>query len=117
MDLPVVKAEKRENLYWFQDLIGKSQPNPPTIEINPKEDLALLSYTGGTTGFPKGAMLTHHNLFAGYSCADVFGRTVLQKAEILRRERTIIAYLPFYHIFGQVTILISGLIRDLLLSF
>lgn len=112
MDLPVVKAEKRENLYWFQDLIGKSQPNPPTVEVNPKEDLALLSYTGGTTGFPKGAMLTHHNLFAGYLMCQTFWSYSFTKGGNLEDgKETIIAYLPFYHIFGQVTILISGLIR------
>jgi len=112
MDLPVIRAEKKENLYWFQDLIGKSQPNPPIVEINPKEDLALLSYTGGTTGFPKGAMLTHYNIFAGYLMCQTFWSYSFTKGGNLEDgKETIVAYLPFYHIFGQVTILISGLIR------
>ena len=65
MEVPrSLRLRKSKNIYWFQDLIKKSQPNPPKIEINPKEDLAALPYTGGTTGSPKGAMLTHYNVFA-----------------------------------------------------
>jgi long-subunit acyl-CoA synthetase (AMP-forming) len=37
---------------------------PPDITINPKEDVVLLPYSSGTTGLPKGVMLTHHNLVA-----------------------------------------------------
>ncbi len=47
----------------FPDLL-KVEPNPPKVEINPAEDIAVLQYTGGTTGIPKGAMLTAKNLTA-----------------------------------------------------
>jgi long-chain acyl-CoA synthetase len=112
MDIPVIKTREKEGLYWFQELIGKSQPAPPVVEINPKEDLALLSYTGGTTGLPKGAMLTHHNIYAGYLMCQAFWSHSFEKGRNLEDgKETIAAYLPFYHIFGQVTVLISGLIR------
>jgi long-chain acyl-CoA synthetase len=111
-DLTAVKAGQRETLYWFQDLIGKSQPAPPDVEIDSREDLALLSYTGGTTGLPKGAMLTHQNLFSGYLMCQTFWSSSFAKGGNLEDgKETIAAYLPFYHIFGQVTVLISGLIR------
>ena len=50
------------NLYRFEDLIEKSENNPPQVKINPIEDLALLPFTGGTTGVPKATMLTHYNI-------------------------------------------------------
>ncbi|MFX1532737.1 MAG: AMP-binding protein [Promethearchaeota archaeon] len=58
--LPDMKEES--DAYRLKDLIEKYEPNPPEVEINPTEDLALLSFTGGTTGIPKGTMLTHYNL-------------------------------------------------------
>ncbi len=48
--------------HQLEDLIEKYEPKPPKVEINPTEDLALLPFTGGTTGVPKGTMLTHYNI-------------------------------------------------------
>src|SRR5260370_2212406 len=54
-----------EGTLRFTDLLAEvDEPDLPRIEINPEEDVAVLQYTGGTTGVPKGAMLTHYNIFA-----------------------------------------------------
>ena len=53
-----------EDVLWMTDLIEKYPPNPPKIEIEPKKDLCLLLFTGGTTGRSKASMLTHYSLVA-----------------------------------------------------
>jgi long-chain acyl-CoA synthetase len=47
--------------HQFKDLIAGHEPRPPRVEIDPREDLAYLSFTGGATGVPKGVMITHYN--------------------------------------------------------
>jgi long-chain acyl-CoA synthetase len=47
--------------HQFKDLIAQHKPDAPKININPVEDLAYLSFTGGATGVPKGVMITHYN--------------------------------------------------------
>jgi len=47
--------------YQFRDLIAGHEPKPPDIDIDPMKDLAVLPFTGGATGLPKGVMLTHYN--------------------------------------------------------
>lgn len=76
----------------FEDLIRQTEPNPPEVEINP-EDLAMLQYTGGTTGFPKGAMLTHRNIIANCIQIDAW---VIGANE---GEEVMLGALPFYHIY------------------
>jgi len=53
----VVKRD--QTVYFFRNLISKYRPHPPKAEINPREHLCYILYTGGTTGFPKGCPLTH----------------------------------------------------------
>ncbi len=66
----------------------------PSVNIN---DLALIQYTGGTTGVSKGAELTHRNLIANMEGISLWFTPALQHENI---ERTILGALPFYHIFA-----------------
>jgi len=61
-DYSVPEIKEVPGAHRLEDLIEKYEPNPPQVEINPTEDLALLPFTGGTTGVPKGTMLTHYNV-------------------------------------------------------
>ena len=106
MEVPSTKIFEREGFYQFQSLIKKYPPDPPKIQIDPREDLAVLPYTGGTTGLPKGAMLTHYNLVANEAQGQAFWSRVLEEG-----KEVVIAYLPFYHIYGQVVVMLGGLVR------
>ena len=106
MSAPSPEIFEREGFYRFQELIKKYPPKPPKIEFNPKEDLATLPYTGGTTGLPKGAMLTHYNLIAGECLTRAFLEPILEDGKEVG-----IAYLPFYHIYGQVVVMLGGVVR------
>jgi len=100
-----VEVSQKQGILMFQDLIKKYPPKPPNVEIDPKEDLAALPYTGGTTGVPKGAMLTHYNVIAIQEEMRRFFPDVEDGKECT------VALLPFYHIYGQSVIMITGAIR------
>jgi len=100
-----VEIQQRPGILMFQELIKKYPPNPPKIEIDPEKDLAALPYTGGTTGMPKGAMLTHRNVIAIQEEMRRFFPDIEDGKECT------VAVLPFYHIYGQSVIMLTGAIR------
>ena len=104
MAAPPVELFEREGVYRFQDLIKKYPPNPPEIKFNVREDIVTLPYTGGTTGSPKGAVVTHYNFAAARELADDFWGSVVDEG-----KEVIIAYLPFYHIYGQAVVMMGGM--------
>jgi len=100
-----VEVRQRPGILMFQDLIKKYPPNPPKVEIDPEKDLAALPYTGGTTGMPKGAMLTHSNIVAIQEEMRRFF------PDIEDGKESTVAVLPFYHIYGQTVVMLTGAIR------
>ncbi|MFX0046383.1 MAG: long-chain fatty acid--CoA ligase, partial [Candidatus Hermodarchaeota archaeon] len=80
----------------FVNLVNNTKPNPPKFEIDPKETLAVLQYTGGTTGLPKGAMLTHYNLVS--NCVATYTWTA---SEVKKGKDTGLTNLPLFHIYGM----------------
>ncbi|MFX0080673.1 MAG: long-chain fatty acid--CoA ligase [Candidatus Hodarchaeota archaeon] len=80
----------------FLNLVNKTKPNPPKFETNAKEDVGVLQYTGGTTGLPKGAMLTHYSLVA--NCVQMYEWT---KSIVRRGKETALTTLPLFHIYGM----------------
>jgi long-chain acyl-CoA synthetase len=103
------KAHVSGKVHWLQDLLKKYPATPPAVTIDPQKDLAALPYTGGTTGNPKGVMLTHYNLVA----AQTMGQAAFPVFE--QGKEVILAFLPFFHIYGQVVIMLQGLCQGHLL--
>jgi long-chain acyl-CoA synthetase len=77
------------------------------------DDVALLQYTGGTTGLPKGAMLSHGNLTAAVSIYDIWGKTARAERHAIER---VICVLPLFHIYALTVILLRCLERGDLIS-
>ena len=89
---PLPTPQEAEGAIQFLDML-KHEPNPPEVEINPKEDWALLQYTAGTTGLPKGTILTHANTVAN--------TTQLEKWVRLERGKEVVcSSFPFFHLAG-----------------
>ncbi len=101
---PIVKAKARPKgevhfpnnlqVHSFEALL-KERRKPPRVEFDPKEQVAVFQYTGGTTGLPKAAMLTHFNLVANtYQIATWVTR--LEEA-----NEVFLCVLPFFHSYGM----------------
>jgi long-chain acyl-CoA synthetase len=103
----IPKAETYEPGHlFFDDVVAEAAPQPPAVDINPVEDLALIIYTGGTTGVPKGAALTHSNFVYDLTAASEWIRLVHEPGSSPETTRkggfhTFLGVLPWYHSFGM----------------
>jgi long-chain acyl-CoA synthetase len=97
----VPEIPEDDKVVHFNSLIEQN-PIPyrgDRIKINAKEDVAVIQYTGGTTGLPKGAMLTHYNIISNiYQMKQI---SDYMKEVYLKEDFTSISVLPWYHIYGQ----------------
>ncbi|NTV63189.1 MAG: long-chain fatty acid--CoA ligase [Oscillochloris sp.] len=109
--LLVRQAQRREpdwvdvpagpDTFLFADLL-RHAPTPPQVDLKPS-DTALFQYTGGTTGLPKAAMLSHRNLVANVIQVNAWvvgGRPGTEK---------ILAAIPFFHVYGMTTAMLYGI--------
>ena len=80
---------------WLGDLLERQEKTPLRVVIDPKRDPALFQYTGGTTGAPKAAILTHYNVVVNAVQFGSWLPTLREGGEI------VLGVLPLFHIFGM----------------
>jgi long-chain acyl-CoA synthetase len=102
----IAKVEPGPGIYFFKDLIARTEPRPPAVSID-MDDVAVLQYTGGTTGVSKGAMLTHRNLSYNVQQARAWLPGLRDGEEVM------LSALPIFHVFGMtvcqnLTVYIAG---------
>ncbi|KAF0994232.1 long-chain-fatty-acid--CoA ligase [Geobacillus sp. TFV-3] len=98
-NMPIVRIAENETVHLFRTIMSRKETAPIGVDIDPVEDVALLQYTGGTTGHPKAAMLTHRNLIANtLMCAHW-----VYKCE--KGKETVLGVLPFFHVYGMTTVM------------
>ena len=94
-------AEMRETskvegtVRWSELLAASDLPELPAVEIDPENDVAVLQYTGGTTGVPKGAMLTHYNIFTNVVQSECW-----TQAHVARGTHAFLLVIPLFHVYG-----------------
>jgi len=93
----VSRVPREAGIVQWRDMVrGTGDPDP--VAIDPEHDLALLQYTGGTTGTPKGAMLTHQNLTAN-------ARQIVDLDPHRSERDMILGALPLFHVFANTCVL------------
>jgi len=98
IDLKPSDIKTRLNVFNFRDLIKKTTGKSFGLQLKPNEDLAVLQYTGGTEGIPKGVMLTHTNLVSN---ALIFASWIKGTS-----EDVFLVALPLFHVYGMTTSMI-----------
>lgn len=94
----IATVPKSEKIIWLSDLMD-NDGKPAPVEIDVKNDIAVLQYTGGTTGFPKGAMLTHENIVANVTQCYLY----LNMTE--KGQYRMLGVLPFFHVFAMTAVM------------
>lgn len=101
-----VKVEHSGTNHLFTEVMKMAKTDKIEQNFNFENDLALLQYTGGTTGFPKGVMLTHKNLVANTMMCDAW----MYKCK--KGEEIILGILPFFHVYGMTTVLVLSVMQQ-----
>ncbi|HVB11830.1 MAG TPA: long-chain fatty acid--CoA ligase, partial [Nitrososphaerales archaeon] len=97
-----IKTLKKTDTVNLVDFLSKqSKKEPPSAQIDPVEDIAVLQYTGGTTGISKGAMLTHYNLLSN--------TIMLMDWTDSGKGDKVLAVIPFFHIYGLTVAMNSAI--------
>lgn len=99
----VVKVKHEGNIHLLTEILKDGPKEVTEYDFNTEEDVALLQYTGGTTGSPKGVMLTHKNLVSNTTMSEVW----LYKCK--PGEGSVLGIIPFFHVYGMTTVMIFSI--------
>jgi long-chain acyl-CoA synthetase len=92
----------RERIILEGDVLA-GEGKPSRVAIDPLSDVAVLQYTGGTTGTPKGAMLTHANVYVNVQQVTSWA------PELIDGEERVLGILPFFHVFALTVVMNFGI--------
>jgi len=98
-----VRVPTKPPIYNFRKILKRSEAVQPIVPVKP-EDTALLQYTGGTTGVPKGVMLSHNNLVANTVQCRHWMPTLRDGEEVF------LGVVPFFHVYGLSTCMNLGIL-------
>lgn len=101
----VVNVKHEGNHHLLSEILKRPAEPLKIHQFDFEEDLALLQYTGGTTGFPKGVMLSHRNLVSNAAMCNAW----LYKCK--RGQEIILGILPFFHVYGMTTVMILSVME------
>jgi long-chain acyl-CoA synthetase len=100
-DVSHISGKLPEGVHEFRTLLDAYEPVPPSVDINPREDLCELAFTGGATGVPKGVMITHYNRF---SCIlQGFPWVMKPMMRGFAGKASILVSVPLFHSYGHYT--------------
>ncbi|WP_100400060.1 long-chain-fatty-acid--CoA ligase [Bacillus sp. FJAT-44742] len=103
----VSAAQSSGDTESFEAMIENGNPAlAPEHDINPYEDVAVLQYTGGTTGKSKGVMLTHQNIFS-----NVYQNYHFTVKDISEEGEKLLGVSPFYHVYGMSAVMLLAVFR------
>jgi len=107
---PILRAKDVAKIHWdehhisFKGLIDNAG-DPAPFDVDPENDIAVLQYTGGTTGLPKGAMLTHKNIHCNAHQAKLWFNAVGGDGN------KILAALPLFHVFAMTAVMNLAVVK------
>jgi long-chain acyl-CoA synthetase len=101
----VVNVKHEGSNHLLSEILKKPKRPLQSYHFDFEEDLALLQYTGGTTGFPKGVMLTHKNLVSNASMC----KSWMYKCQT--GKESVLGIIPFFHVYGMTTVMILSVMQ------
>ena len=109
----------RDDAILLDDFIKDKPAKPPDVDIDPDKDIAALLFTGGTTGLPKGVMLTHTNLVFNALQASISSYSSFEEIEAMEGKEVNMSILPLCHAMGFtiLNIMLSGAMMLLMFPF